>query len=273
MKILKFDVLCVGHACYDLIFGVARHVAEDEKSVATSYNGCGGGPASNAAVAAARLGVRAGFAGYLGNDPFGEKHFSELRHTGVITDLIVRGKAPTPLSIVLVKPDGNRALVNYRGDTAPLTANAIDFDRCTPRVILFDGHEPELSLPLAKWAAQHDIPTILDAGSVHDGTRALIHDMTYLVASEKFARAYTGSAEMAQALYQLSQKVDNVVVTLGHRGLIWKNRCGKGRQPAFPVKAVDTTGAGDTFHGAFAAGLAKGMDWETLLKYASAAAA
>ncbi len=71
----------------------------------------------------------------------------------------------------------------------------------------------------------------------------------------------------------MAKVAPNVVVTLGERGLIWQRGEQSGRLDAFEVNAVDTTGAGDTFHGAFAAGVAAGMEWHDLLRYASAAGA
>jgi sulfofructose kinase len=263
------DVLCVGHASYDLVFAVPHHPKADEKIFADSLIACGGGPAANAAVTSARLGFRAAFAGYLGNDAYGELHRAELERDGVATDLVVRGTAPTPVSAVLVKPDGTRALVNYKGETRPLPAGAIDFSPLAPSVILFDGHEPNVSLPLAR----RGVPTVLDAGSVHAGTEALMFAVDYLVCSEKFARQWLGADDPERALTALAEHSPAVVITLGERGLIWRRGGESGRSPAFPVETIDTTGAGDAFHGAFAAALAGGLEWTEILRYASAAGA
>lgn len=265
------DVLCVGHASYDLVFSVSRHPAEDEKILADGFIGCGGGPAANAAVTVSRLGFKAGFAGYLGDDFYGEKHRLELVENGVDTSLIVRDSSPTPLSAVLVKPDGKRALINYKGDTKALPADAVDFSAITPKAVLFDGHEPHISLSLVEQIRRQDIPTVLDAGSVHDGTLALLKRMDYVACSEKFARQFAGDAEMA--LSRLAEIAPTVVITLGEKGLLWRRGEERGALPAFPVAAIDTTGAGDAFHGAFAAAVAANMEWLELLRYASAAGA
>ncbi len=268
------DVLCVGHAPYDLTFAIDHHPDPDEKLLADALHQCGGGPAANAAVTVARLGHRSAFAGYLGRDVYGDLHQQELAAAGVRTDLIVRGEAPTPLSVSLAKPDGRRALINYSGDKTPLPAHSINFSQCRPRVILFDGWEPDISPPLARWARQADIPTILDAGSVHRGTEALAGLVDYLIGSEKFGRTFTGEADPVRAAAKLSELGGTaVIITLGQQGLIWQKGTETGHLPAFPVKAVDTTGAGDAFHGAFAAGLVRGLAWTELLRLASAVAA
>lgn len=267
------DVLCVGHACYDLVFLVPHHPAADEKIFADGFISCGGGPAANAAVTVARLGFKAAFAGYLGNDPYGDWHWQELAEAGVETRFILRGQAPTPVSAVLVKPEGARALVNYKGETRALPENAIDFLAAKPKVILLDGHEAPLSIPLVERARAKGISSVLDAGSLHAGTERLMGRVDYLVASEKFARQYLGRQDVEAALDRLAEIAPVALITLGERGLVWKRGDVCGALAAFPVEVADTTGAGDTFHGAFAAALADGMDWPSTLRYASAAGA
>lgn len=266
-----FDLLCIGHASYDLIFSVPHHPGEDEKIFADDLLGMGGGPAANAAVTAARLGFRSAFAGYLGGDSFGDKHLAELDAEGVDTNLVVRGNAPTPLSTILVKADGKRALINYKGDTRPLPAQAIDFSNIHCKAALFDGHEAQVSLDFLHQIKTDRAITVLDAGSLHDGTRALMDKVDYLVASEKFALQYAGNID--NALRQLADRAPVVVITLGEQGLVWQRGQESGRLEAPPVMAVDTTGAGDAFHGALAAALTTDMSWQDMLRYASVAGA
>ena len=268
---MTIDVLCVGHASYDLIFSIDHHPLADEKISATGFVGMGGGPAANAAVTVAKLGFKAAYAGYLGLDIYGEHHYRELLDTGVHSDLIIRGKFPTPLSTILVKPDGQRALINYKGQTKALAADAIDFSAIIPKVVLFDGHEPQLALALLASLQDKSTISVLDAGSLHDGTLALLHKVDYLVCSEKFAIQYAGTIETA--LQRLAELAPTVVITLGEKGLIWQRNQEQGTLSAFPVACVDSTGAGDAFHGAFAAALCTDMSWLDVLRYASAAGA
>ncbi|WP_045224633.1 carbohydrate kinase family protein [Methyloterricola oryzae] len=267
------DVLCVGHASYDLIFSIPHHPASDEKLFAQDFCAFGGGPAANAAVLVARLGLKAAFAGYLGDDLYGDRHLAELQAEGVQTRWVVRGPAPTPLSAILVKPDGSRSLINYKGQTEPLPSEALVFDDLNARTILFDGHEPAISVALALRARALGIPTVLDAGSLHAGTQALMGRVDYLVASEKFAAQFSGAADPQAALWRLSEIAPAVVITLGERGLIWHQNGRSGALAAYPIHATDTTGAGDAFHGAFAAALCEGMGWREILLTASAAGA
>jgi len=268
-KPIDVDVLCVGHACYDLVFSVSKHPESDEKIFADDLVSCGGGPAANAAITVSKLGLQAAFSGYLGQDLYGEMHQQELTQQQVDTQLVVRGYSPTPLSTVLVKPDGKRALVNYKGSTTVLSEDEIDFSGIKAKAILLDGHEVNISLKLIEIARRLKIPTILDAGSLHQGTEQLKGGVDYLVASEKFACQFAGDVE--SALSQLAEIAPRVVITLGEKGLIWQAGQQTGVLDAIAVNVCDTTGAGDAFHGAFAAAIAKKMQWQDVLAYSSAA--
>ena len=288
------DVLCLGIACYDLIFSVDRHFGPDEKIRASELTACGGGIASNAAMTVARLGSSVAFAGYLGHDMYGDSHIDELRTAGVNTELVVRGTRPTSLSAILVKPDGTRALVNYgtwpgRETTMPQDAGqasqempgATEFqlERCRPLAVLVDGYHIDAANHLVESARSQNIPTVLDGDMLHTGTRTLMEKVEFLVVSEHFAQDFTHQSDPAIALEKLSNCAPSTIITLGDRGLCWRNRAdsrfgaGAGSYPAFAIEAEDTTGAGDAFHGAFAAGLARGMAWEELLRFASAVGA
>ncbi len=263
------DVLCVGHASYDLIFTVDLHPQSDEKVFANDFFACGGGPAANAAVQIARLGGKVAFAGYLGNDLYGQKHRQEFIDEGVDLRLIVSGNAPTPLSTILVKPNGERSLINYKGQTQSLAKTAIDFSTIAPKVMLFDGHEPALSLFLADEAKTAKIPTVLDAGSLNPSTHTLLSKVDYAVCSEKFALQLCGDVDVA--LQHIAAIAPACVITLGERGIIWQKGEMQGKLDALTVDAIDTTGAGDAFHGGFAYGVALNQTWDDVLKLASVA--
>jgi sulfofructose kinase len=269
---INIDVLCVGMASYDLIFTVDRPLNEDDKSAASSLTQSGGGPAASASIAVSRLGLRSAFAGYLGRDPFGEYLLNDFLEAQVNLDMLVRDVTPTSISAVFVTPTGKRSLVNYRAPE-PIPAQALDFSKMHAKVVLFDGHEPEISIPLFDMVDRWKAKTILDAGSVHKGTRSLASRVDYLVASEKFALDFSSKNNVEEALIALAKHAPSVVITVGERGLYWYHEDQSGKMPAFQVDAMDTTGAGDAFHGAFAACLARNWDWKRTLQFSSAAAA
>ncbi len=269
---INIDVLCVGMASYDLIFTVDRPLNEDDKSAASSLTQSGGGPAASASIAVSRLGLTSAFAGYLGTDRFGDYLLNDFLEAQVNLDMLVRDVIPTSVSAVFVTPTGKRSLVNYRAPE-PIPARALNFSKMRARVVLFDGHEPEISAPLIEWAGRWKAKTILDAGSAHRGTRNLAARVDYLVASEKFALDFSSKNNVEEALIALAKHAPSVVITVGERGLYWYHEDQSGVMPAFQVDAVDTTGAGDAFHGAFAACVARKWDWERTLQFSSAAAA
>ena len=106
---------------------------------------------------------------------------------------------------------------------------------------------------------------------MHEGALALMNKVDYLICSEKFA--LQKHQTLACALEELSKKNPTVIITLGSKGLIWKRGLERGSLAAYSVNAIDSTGAGDAFHGAFSAALALNKSWAECLVYASAAGA
>ncbi len=267
----EVDVLFIGATSYDLSYQINNHPGKDEKINAYSFVECGGGPAANAAFTAARLGVSSAFMGYLGNDHYGQMHLKELIEAGVDVSQIARGKFTTPLSVILIKPDGQRSLINYRNQEGIIQPDECNLEFYKPKVILLDGHEPDISIKILQ--GNPDAISILDAGSVHNGTRLLIGKVDYLICSEKFALDYTKKEKPSASLGRLYNQCRNIVVTLGDKGLIFKNENSQGCLPAYSINVLDTTGAGDIFHGTFAYSLVKNFDFFNSLLFSSAAAA
>lgn len=273
MCISSLDVLCAGYACVDINFKVRHHPAPDEKLRATGMHTCGGGPAANAAVTVARLGGKAGFAGYLGKDAFGEAHLGEFLAEGVATSGISRGESPTPIACVTIKPDGRRSIVDYRAAQSTAAGDAASLTAQPPKVLLVDGHQAILCAKLLDEARELGVPSLLDAGSVHDGTLMLYNKVDYLITSEKFAREMSGEDDPCLALASLDGAAPFIACTWGGQGVYWQDENGQHHMPAFDIEAVDTTGAGDAFHGAFALGLAQGLSVRDNMRRASATGA
>ena len=267
------DVLCVGYACVDINFNASHHPTADEKLRATQMHTCGGGPAANAAVTIARLGGSARFSGYLGNDAFGDAHLREFANEGVLADALHRDDAPTPVAAVTIKPNGERSIIDYRAPSALAPEDTIRLAQFPAKVLLIDGHQPLLSLALIEDARALGIPSVLDAGSMNDGTLLLYNKVDYLITSEKFARHYSGEDDPRTALAALDGAAPFIACTWGADGVYWQNEYGQHHTPAFDIDPVDTTGAGDAFHGAFALGLAEGLKPKQNMRRASAVGA
>jgi sugar/nucleoside kinase (ribokinase family) len=276
------EVLAIGTAAYDFSLFIEEFPRENSKAEVYDMLEGGGGPASNAAYLLSLWGARCGFAGLLGDDYYGQRIRSEFESVG--TDLALtetRAGHPTPVSFILVNTcTGSRTIVNRKAQQGALELRPSQLATLSPRVLLFDGHEGEAccaareAFPLAK--------SILDAGSLRPGTRELAGKVDYLVASERFALQATGLADLAGAdqwqdclrrLRAVARPDATMVVTMGERGLIFDAAGACRHMPAYSVRSVDTTGAGDVFHGAFAYAILRGFALELTLKLASLAAA
>ena len=276
---LPTAVLCIGHAAYDLTVFVQRFPKENSKSETDELLECGGGPAANAAYLLSSWGIKCAFGGLIGDDAYGHRILSEFASQGTDVSLVeIRPGHLTPFSTILVNRfNGSRTLINRKASAGTLRLRARAMATMSPRVLLFDGHELGASLQ-----ALHRFPgalSILDAGSLREGTRRLADKVSYLVASENFALQFFGLHALdshrarRNTIAGLRARYGNtVVITLGERGLIALNSEGYAELPAFQTKAVDTTGAGDVFHGAFAYGLVTGLSFGQTLALASMAA-
>ncbi|OWK35950.1 carbohydrate kinase family protein [Fimbriiglobus ruber] len=272
------DVLCVGHAAWDVIVRVPEFPAEDAKAEATALAESGGGPAANAAYLLSLWGAKCGFAGLVGDDEAGSRIAREFQTVGVdVTGLERRPGHATPVSLVLVSErTGSRTIVTRKATASPL--QLLIAAGAEPKVLLFDGHELNASLEAIDRFPH--AATILDAGSVREGTRELVRRVSYLVASERFARQFTGlptletpAAQTAAVAELYKVNGQPVVITLGSRGLVYGTDVRCEHLPAVPALTVDTTAAGDIFHGAFAYGVLTGLGWDATLKLAATAAA
>ncbi|EOC0119550.1 PfkB family carbohydrate kinase [Cronobacter sakazakii] len=234
-------IACVGIAVQDRIYTLEALPHEGGKYVAQQYREVGGGPAATAAVAAARLGAQVDFIGRVGDDATGTQLFAELESLGVNTSQArqITG-ARSSQSAILVDAAGERVIVNYPSPDLPDDADwldGIDFGRYD--AVLAD----------VRW---------------HEGaTRALT-----------LARRAPGLSPQDALKTTKSLTNGHVYVTLGKEGCLWlENDDTLHRQAGFTVEAVDTTGAGDVFHGALAVMLARGESPQEAVRFASAVAA
>jgi sugar/nucleoside kinase (ribokinase family) len=276
------DILCVGHACWDINLFLDGFPLENSKCEIRTMLECGGGPAANAAYLLSRWGVSCGLAAAIGDDAYGRRIIDEFQAVGTDVSLLERSpEHPTPLSVILVNQhSGSRTIVNRKAirPAMSLQLSAESAVHAAPRVLLFDGHELEASLH-----AMRLFPTalsILDAGSLREGTQELAKRVRFLVSSERFARQLSGMPDLdspehqARAMAALHACNGNpVVITRGERGMLYGTGDAMEQLPAFAVQAVDTTAAGDIFHGAFAYGVLRGLPDRETLRWAAATAA
>lgn len=271
-------VICVGIAVLDQIYGVGRLPAGDGKNFATSYREVGGGPAATAAVAVTRLGGEAELWARVGDDACGNTILAELEAYGVETQSCRRFTgALSSCSAVAVDPDGARMIINFADTALPVDPAWLPTGHIgTAGCILGDMRWPEGTAQAFEAAARTAVPRVLDADAVPDGTLQTAYGLaSHVLFSRPGLAAFTGEDRLAEGMAAARARLDGwLAVTDGGNGIHWHDRDGRlMHAPAFTVPVVDTLGAGDVFHGAFAIALARGAVESAAIRYAQAAAA
>ncbi len=270
------EILCIGHSAYDITIPLSEYPVENMKYSVSSIVECGGGPAGNAAYLLSKWGIKTGYIGLLGNDIYGKKIIKEFEDIGSDISLAcIENNYLTPLSTIIVNiSNGSRTIINRKEPHENIIVNDHELRKINPKVILADGHELKASLEAIR-VFPH-AKTIIDAGSLKKDTIELAAIVDYLICSERFALDYCKmdsletKNDFEKCICKLKElNKNNIVVTLGERGLIYEENNTVTSLPAFNVKAVDTTGAGDIFHGAFAYGVLKEFDLLYNLRFSS----
>ncbi|HBA1512782.1 TPA: sugar kinase [Citrobacter koseri] len=269
-------VACVGITVMDRIYYVEGLPTEGGKYVAKRYTEVGGGPAATAAVAAAKLGAQVDFIGRVGDDDTGNSLLAELESLGVNTRYTRRyAGAKSSQSAVIVDAKGERIIVNYPSPDLLHDAdwlNEIDFSQWD--VVLADVRWHEGAKRAFTLARRAGVMTVLDGDVTPQDISELVALSDHAAFSEPGLARLTGIQYTVSALKK-SQMLTNghVYVTRGGEGCDWLDDNDLRHQPGFLVEVVDTTGAGDVFHGALAFSLAGGTPIEEAVRFASGVAA
>ncbi|WP_333890921.1 sugar kinase [Atlantibacter subterraneus] len=269
-------IACVGIAVLDRIWYLNDLPKEGGKYVAGDYKEVGGGPAATAAVAAAKLGAEVDFIGRVGDDDTGNRLLAELQAYGVNTRYtrIVKG-ARSSQSAVLVDAAGERIIANYPSPDLPACADWMaDIDFSQWDAVLADvrwHHGAKQAFTLAR---ANGVTTVLDADVTPQDIAELVALSDHAAFSAPGLVRLTGVTDAPAALKQAKTLTNgHVYVTQGAQGCLWLENSRLRHLPAFHVDVVDTTGAGDVFHGALAVSLAQKTETEEAIRFASAVAA
>ena len=268
-------VLCAGIAVLDFIFRVERFPTTDTKAPMLEFLTTGGGCAANAAIAIARLGGSARFAGPLGADEHGARVLEGLAHAGVDTVGAVRlAGAATCVSGIFLDRDGERLLTTRRDDALASTRpDAPERMLHGVDALLVDNHFPRFVVAICEAARVRGVPIVLDVDKPAASHDALFGLATHAIFSAEALRATTGLEDLAAGLARACEMCRGfVAVTDGGNGALWRAGDAAGHALAFAVEAADTLAAGDVFHGAFALALAEGRAEREALAFASVAA-
>lgn len=269
-------IACVGHCAIDHVFQVERFPERAIKTPAHRYQVVGGGMAANAALACARLGARVRFVGAVGPDDAGRMVREQLAAENIdLTHLQEVPGTHTSASAIIVDGQGERHIFNHRGDALTHARVPDDdvFAGCD--ALLVDPRWPAGARAALLWARAHNILSVFDAdvAPVQDLT-ALVPLARWVVFSEPGLAVWSGPvAQEAALLRAIHLGASCAAVTLGANGVMLVSEARLHRVAPIAVQAVDTTGAGDVFHGALTLALARGLSPSDACAYASAAAA
>ncbi|PKO15480.1 MAG: carbohydrate kinase family protein [Chloroflexi bacterium HGW-Chloroflexi-10] len=279
LKMTEFDVLGLGMSTIDILTTVSHLPKSNEVYAAEEIHVQGGGPVATALVALSVLGANAAYSGTIAPDKWGEMILQEFSQYQINTrEAHLTAFGSSPVSVILIEKDtGHRAILYKKSDLPELQPEYL-----TPKMIAsakilhLDGVHLQAAIHGAILARENNVPVSFDggAGEIWDGIELLLPLVNILVVARQFATRVTGFEDPLLAGPELLKcGANEVVITDGEKGCWYWDKNLSLHQPAFKVNVIDTTGAGDTFHGAYLYGYLQGWDPQKRLKFASAVAA
>jgi len=278
------NILVIGSSNTDMIIRVPRIPRPGETILGGTFSMAPGGKGANQAVAAARAGGRVTFVGRVGDDLFGRQALRNFEADGIDIRFVEGdASAPSGVALINVADDGENAISVASGANSRLTVRDIE-----KAAAAFDGADIlliQLETPLetvraaVETAESRGIPVILNPAPARELDDGILKKVTVLTPNESEAEILTGipiaaGSDARRAAAALRDRgVRTAVVTLGEKGCYAVSDDFEGQVPAFRVRPMDTTAAGDAFNGALAVALAERMELVEALRFASAAAA
>ncbi len=275
----KMEVAGVGACVADMLYTLTSFPTEDTKLKAEESKMAGGGPVATGLVAVSKLGCQTAYLGVLSLDASGIFLKEDFEKYGVNTDCVVKydcSYRSFSSSIWLNKTAGSRTCVFDRGS---LPAYVLDEKGKAvlreAQILMVDGNELEAAIEAADYIHQYGGKVLYDAGGRYAGVERLLPKADILIPSAEFALGVTGAESIAEAAVILydTYHPEVVVITDGKNGGVIYEGTSAEHYPAFKVNAIDSNGAGDVFHGAFAAAVIKGLPYREACTFASAVSA
>lgn len=277
----KYDVVGIGSSMVDVLSVVDHFPENEEVQKAHSAFIEGGGPVATAIVTMARLGANTAMIDSLGNDWLGQFILNEFKKENVDTGLlkIQKGKTSALSNILVRKTDGARTIIYTRGSVPEISVDDLDKEILNQtKYIHLSGRHYDACLFLAAEAKNCGTKISFDGGAnrFKERDKKLIPLVDVCIVAKEYAISCTKECEINSAgKVLLAQGPGVVVITDGKNGSwLFTKEFSAYHQPAFILKeTIDTTGCGDSFHGAFLFGFCKGLDLFETIKFASAVAA
>ncbi len=267
------QVLCIGHSAYDITMQVEEYPKENSKVRIGKTISCAGGAATNAGILLSKWGYDTYLASVVGNDDYAKAIEKELSALGIHLDYFqISNTFDTTVSYILAsRKNGSRTIVVSR--TKQTEMEDVVFE-ITPDAILLDGEELNLSLKALEMFPNS--LSILDAGSLKPNMLLLASKVDYCITSKDFLMEYCKISEPLDQTklvegYEKMKKDfgTSIIVTLGEEGSFTKDEQGYHLVPSIKVDAIDTTGCGDLYHGAFLYFMKEGYPLLESMRYAN----
>ena len=264
-------ILCIGLSSYDVTYPMKQYLKENTKTRIDTRMECGGGPANNAAYLLGKWGMDVYYAGIVGSDRHGKLIKQELETVNVNTDYMETKKDMITVvsNIIANITNGTRTILTYCPNNYKLDELDINFK---PDIILLDGHEYEASLDILN--KYPNSISIIDAGRSTEEIIDLSKKVNYLVCSKEFAESVTeqkfdfNNSKTIIYIYSKMKEIfkNNIIITLESKGALYEKDGKIKLMPSLKVTPIDSTGAGDFFHGAFTYAIANNYSIDDAIK-------
>jgi sulfofructose kinase len=274
----SFDVVGVGLNATDTLILLQRFPAYGGKAPFDREVLSPGGQVASAMVTCAKLGMRTKYIGTLGDDERGRVQLESLRASGInLDDIGIRPDCPNQSAYILVdRATGERTVLWHRDDCLRIDPECLTPEKITSaRLLHIDGHDTPAVSRAAEIARRHQIPVTVDVDTIYPGFDRVLPNVDYLIASSEFPGRWTHEDDPFRALAMIQDEYGMRVaaMTLGADGALARVNRHYIYSPGFMVDCVDTTGAGDVFHGAFCYSVIENMPMREALEFSNAMAA
>ncbi len=276
---MQGKILVVGSLNMDLVVNVARHPQIGETILGGTFATFPGGKGANQAVAAARMGSAVTMIGRVGQDGFGSELRASAAKDGIdMQHVKVDEREATGIALITVDAAGRNTIVVASGANLALTPRELSAAQQTfsnADVLVTQLESPLETVSQAiTLAAANNLRVVLNPAPAQPLGAEILSKVDYFIPNEREAMQVVGAETLDSAIEQLlGMGVRNLIITLGEKGVLIVTADGRKEIPAYSVQAVDTVAAGDAFVGAFATGLAEGMNTEQAAQMGNAAAA
>ena len=272
----SFDAVGMGLNSVDFLCVVSEFPTLNSKMKIQRHSRQGGGQVATAMVALSRWGMKTKYIGKIGGDEWGRFSLDSLREEGVdVSSVMMEPHVSNQYAFIIVDGvSGERTILWNRDEGLMYRKGELSRKEvCSGKLLHLDGHDIRAAIQSARWAKEEGIPTVVDIDKVEPLTPELIQEIDFAITSSRFPSLFTGISDREKALIELQRHTHGFVcATLGHEGAIALVEGRVLRVKGLPVRAVDTTGAGDVFHGGFIFGLLQNWEVEEILRFSNAVA-